>query len=69
MGILLDHPTKHTREDDLTGLAWHLADLAGDDWRHLAGSTDPAARRRMVQLKTIAEWAQAAAVETKRVSR
>lgn len=59
MAILLDHPTKHTREDDLTGLAWHLADLAGDDWRHLTDA-------RRAQLRTIAEFAQAAAVETKR---
>lgn len=66
MGILLDHPTRYTRDEDLVGLAWHLADLAGDDWSALARSTDPTARRRMVQLKTIAEWAQAAAVETKR---
>lgn len=61
MAILLDHhPTKYTRDEDLVGLAWHLADMAGDDWRHLT-----AARR--AQLRTIAEWAQAAAVETKRV--
>lgn len=62
MAILLDHPTKHTREDDLTGLAFHLADLAGDDWRHLTDA-------RRAQLRTIAEFAQAAAVETKRVPR
>lgn len=62
MAILLDHPTKHTREDDLTGLAFHLADMAGDDWRHLT-----AARR--AQLRTIAEFARAAAVESKRVPR
>lgn len=66
MAILLDHPTKYTRDEDLVGLAWHLADLAGDDWIKLARRTDPEARKRVAQLKTIAEWAQAAALETKR---
>lgn len=58
-GLLAGEPVHEPVEDDLTGLAFHLADLAGDDWRHLTEA-------RRAQLRTIAEFAQAAAVETKR---
>ena len=59
MGALLDHPTRYTRDEDLVGLAWHLADLAGEDWARLTP-------QRRAQLDTIAKFAAAAAVETKR---
>lgn len=57
---ILDHPTKREHESDVDGLAFHLADLAGDDWRTLTAE-------RRTQLRTIAQFATAAAVETRRV--
>lgn len=56
---ILDHPTKAERETDMDGLAFHLADLAGDDWRTLTAE-------RRAQLRVIAQFATAAAVETGR---
>ncbi|MCC6650660.1 MAG: hypothetical protein IT348_05885 [Candidatus Eisenbacteria bacterium] len=58
---ILDHPTKREHESDLDGLAFHLADLAGDDWRTLTAD-------RRAQLRVIAQFATAAAVETRRAS-
>lgn len=57
---ILTHPTKAEHETDLDGLAFHLADLAGDDWRTLTDA-------RRAQLRTIAQFATAAAVDTRHV--
>lgn len=56
---ILDHPTKAERETDLDGLAFHLADLAGDDWHTLTAE-------RRAQLRTIAQFATSAAIDTRR---
>lgn len=56
---ILTHPTKVEHETDIDGLVFHLADLAGDDWRTLTDA-------RRAQLRTIAQFATAAAIDTRR---
>lgn len=58
MAALLAHPTAYTRDEDLIGLAWHLADLAGDDWRTVTP-------QRRAHLVTLAQLAASAAKETR----
>lgn len=56
--FLKPSPMQTFEPDDLDGLALHLADLADEDWRTLTAA-------RKAALRTVAEWARAAAVETK----